>query len=407
MTGPYEHEDVIYHEPLPRIVLANFPEFTTKAELAAASYNVRSCSVQRVDQFARLSSPVPPHDVDVFLVADRPARFWAGQPPKQYSLPFSGSVLLPSGFEDSLQVFCAQVLGHGGVCVFFIGDPNGSLLRNASLLVTPDPRHKLWSGQTAHREPNPSGFESVAGFVSRHLGDSKVCVGLNVDPSLTAARLIEDAASVPYAVAIKIPGSRSGLLICVPDYGDRTDVLNDLLSAALPDLAPHLFPFRHDLSWMKEPDFRHPEINAIEDQKNALRKELHERIEALDKRIELIKQDELYLQSLLTTDGDLLKSAVKEALQQVLSAAGVADAQIIDSDLDPSLRDSETKRREDLRIEWRGKVILVNAAGRAQHLRPTSINQLDQHQRLFLRANPTTSTENVHSVLIANFNYKG
>lgn len=167
-------------------------------------------------------------------------------------------------------------------------------------------------------------------------------------------------------------------------------------------MAPHLFPFRHDLSWLKETEFVSPGIKELNAQKEAVHVEAKRRIDDLDEQISVIEKENQFLVDMLTCDGDKLKLAVKKGLEILLSHAGI-DVPVLDVDSNSALRGGDTSKREDLRIEYEGKAILINIAGREQFLRPTSLNQISRHHRLF--RDSSTIQGKAHSLLIANYNY--
>ena len=282
------------------------------------------------------------------------------------------------------------------------------LLRAANLGIIPDPERKLWPPRTAYSLVPQTEFEPVASFVRKWLSVPSVCVGLLADPARYPVNLLLDSASIPYAVAGRRSfGVKPGLVVCLPDYGDSADVIHGLLSEVLPELVPHLFPFRRDLSWLKEPEFRHPDVLSLEADKHAVIEGTRQRLDTLNARIEALEQGEQYLRDLLTSAGGQLKDAVKKTLEMLFGTAGVAAVEVFDVDSDPALRGGSGEKREDLRIEWDGTYILLNVAGREQYFKHDSINQLDKHRRLFLRSNPNVPNENVHCLLIGNSNYAG
>src|SRR5262249_11537859 len=223
-------------------------------------------------------------------------------------------------------------------------------------------------------------------------------------PALTP--LLQDASGVFYAAAgwDRRPGE--GLVLFLPDYGEQVGILHELLSDVLPQVAPHLFPFRHDLAWLKEPDFLHPRVLALQNQKAELDREADRKMEEIDQQIKAIEAAESHVADLLTAAGDRLKTAVNRVIKELFAKAGIGDAVIIDLDIEPYLRDGDRNKREDLRIEWAGDVFLLDVAGREQIVRQPSLNQLSQHRRLFLQATQMPG-DRVHSLLVANFNYAG
>lgn len=414
MIIEYEYGGVIYHEPLPRVLLLNF---WAAGALKTQGHNTKSCEIKKVPgnpPTKRLVAPVPPHEVDILFVRDRSERELIGselapdQLPRMGIVSFSGEITWPSGYRDFLQSFCQEILARGGACVFFVSDPDGQLLKAANLGIIPDPERKLWPDRTAYRLPPQTEFEILASFVRYRIGIFSVCVGLAADPARYPVHLLLDSASVPYAVAGRRSfGVKPGLVVCLPDYGDSADVIHGLLSEVLPELVPHLFPFRRDLSWLKEAEFRHPQALTLEADKQDVLKETKQRLDALDARIQALEEGEQYLRDLLTSAGGQLKDAVKKIFEILFGIVGVAAVEVLDVDSDPALRGGSSEKREDLRIEWDGTFFLLNVSGREQYFKHDSINQLDKHRRLFLRANPNVPNQKEHSLLIGNFNYAG
>ena len=131
----YEHDGVIYHEPLPRVLLLN----SWVAEgLKSQGHNARLCEINKMPgdpPTKRVKAPVPPHEVDILIVRDRCEREVIGRDiapfeiPRMGTVPFSGEITWPSGYRDNLQNFCQKILEHGGACIFFVSEPDGQLLR--------------------------------------------------------------------------------------------------------------------------------------------------------------------------------------------------------------------------------------------------------------------------------------
>ena len=147
-------------------------------------------------------------------------------------------------------------------------------------------------------------------------------------------------------------------------FGHNPEILDQLLSQVFPSIAPHLFPFRHDLSWLKEKDFFEPRhCRTREGKRDGSSRGKSTISMLLDQRIETIQKEEQFLSDLLTSDGDKLKLAVKTGLEVLLGHAGLL-VPVLDVDKDSALRDGATPKREDLRIEYEGNVILLNVTGR-------------------------------------------
>lgn len=395
MPSEYEYEGVTYHELLPRVLLLNFKPGVA-AFLKNRLHNAKSCTMTVGASQIYAESPVGPHEVDILFVRDMPER--VGDDLRY----FTGLIAWPSGHSQNADTFFGQVLKHGGICVFFISRPPGGFLAGVQMNARPD--RELLAGKTAHRVVPSTEFKGLCEFVERHIKDGGSYVGLNKSAP-TVVGLLEDTsgiAGIAYAAVDREPSGGKGLGICLPDYGENSDVLDELLSDYLPDCAPHLFPFRRDLSWLRDAEFRHPAIKALEERKADIQSEAQARLQAIDSEIEDLESSESHLRDLLTTAGDSLKAAVQQTLTALFSAAGVTDATILDVDADPELRGGRPNMREDIRIAWRGRAFLLDVSGRERHFRQGSLNQLSEHHRLYRKEHQAVD---IHSLLIGNFNY--
>lgn len=395
MSIEYEHNGFVYHEPLPRVLLANFGP-NLGPSLKQRSHNVKICEsrVPAGGGHRILSSPCPSHETDIILVRDQ--KYQAGP-------PFAGNIEWPEGHFESFANFVSHVASRYGACVFFAGVPPAGL--HGAFNISPVPSNQFYPGRSVHRLPPAPGFEPLSSFVARHVGQGERYVGLHQsNPLPVMTPLLEDASGVLYACAGRNRQSSQGLVLFLPDFGEEAEIFDELLSDVLPQVMPHLFPFRHDLSWLKEREFRHPRILELEEVKDSLLSETATKLADIDQRIKGIDETESYLRDLITTAGDQLKNAVNRVLCELFKAAGISDAMIVDVDADPQLRGGDSNKREDLRVEWANAIFLLNVGGREQFFRPTSLNQLSQHHRLFVQGQ-TSLGAHVHSLLMANFNY--
>ena len=404
MTTEYEHDGLIYHEPLPRIVLVNFPSAVNQ-ELRARGHNSILCGEDSGPNIGLLF-PKPANEVDILLVRDSNAIMnELGTPPVSIRMFHGGGSVKDVTVPTSLQNYRNVICGRGGISVYFVGAPQCNLYSTSGFPNSIRNDVILRPSGSTFRIVEPSPHEKLQAFVERWRNSPTTMVGFSPLQGNHFTPLIEDASRTPlsYLVSNEFQKGKPGFALCLPDYGHEISILDELLSQVLPALAPHLFPFRHDLSWLKEKEFLSPGIKELEVEKEAVRLESKRHLDALDERIGTIEKENQFLIDLLTCDGNQLKLAVKRGLEILLSHADV-QATVIDVDLDPSLRGGSTSKREDLRIELNGKSILMNIAGREQFFRPTSLNQISRHHRMFMDS-PSTQPRNAHSLLIANYNY--
>jgi hypothetical protein len=392
MNGQYEHEGVVYSEPLPRVVLVSPLDLQTP--LVARRHNTKQCGLisPRDGLIGRIDSPAPPHEIDVFIVHD-------------VVRASNGAITWPSGYADTLGSFCTVIVKRGGICVFLSSEVDSNLLGLANLGIEWQPSIKIWPGRSAH-QIHRSTYPMLCAFVENHWAQAKTYIAVFRSANVVSGNeLIPVATDSSGTIYVGVHPGPDGLgsIIFLPGYSELDEALNTLLVEALPEMAPHLFPFRRDLSWLKDTALVHPSAVRLESEKEAARKHLDDQIAALDKRIHAIKTGDQYVMDLVTTAGDPLKEAVRRVLTELITAAGISDAVVVDADADPSLRGG-TDKREDLRVEWREHVFLLNVAGRERFLTPTSLNQASRYQRLYLTATGV-SVDRVHSLLVANFDY--
>jgi hypothetical protein len=404
MTTEFEHEGVIYHEPLPRVVLVNFP-VKTREELAARGYNCAACEILGPPAQFSLRLPKPANEVDVMIVRDSNAPVDASASPTPYLFSNYHIKVENLGAAKEWGVYCREILERAGICVFFVGSPRCNLYHFSSPIIGVRDDIVLRPTGSAFRIVGSRSCKALTAFVERWRNAATTMAGFRRFQAQHFEPLIEDASGNPLAFLLRYQNvsGRNGLLLCLPDYGHNIDIMDTLLSDVLPELAAYLFPFRRDFSWLKDSEFLSIGIKDLETEKEVLRQGASRQIAVLDTRICDIQNDEQFLIELLTSDGEKLKLATKKVVEVLLASAGIVRS-VLDVDSDPALRGGATSKREDLRVELVDQTILINVTGREQALKQTSLNQLSSHHRLFL-ASAKPEPDKVHSLLIANHNY--
>ena len=412
MTAEYELDGIIHQEPLPRIALVNFSEGTCN-ELVEKSHNVYSYpSVIQKSGLRRITALRPAHEVEILIVRDSaelvsiPAAVLAGSDTGMKALRlFDNQIKLAKGPTLALNAYCRGVFHKGGLCVFLVSGIPGNLLDHSGLGMTTDINNKAETHSASFKPISSSGYEFLSSFVERWRKIPERYVGIRT--SIAVSSFLEDTGGNKLVVLHKNFGAaKSGVVLCLPDYGDRSEILDSLLKEVLPELAPHLFPHRFDGSWQNQPIFAHHCVNKLEAEKTRVRRSADETIRALDQEIETFKKEDRWLLGLLLTGDDPLKDAVRKGLEEILRFAGIEGTQVLDVDDDPSLRDGSGQKLEDLRVSIGGKHFLIDIAGNDSPLKEGRINQLDKHKKFFLAANPLAS-QDTQSVLIANYNKRG
>ncbi|MBI1847545.1 MAG: hypothetical protein HY294_11400 [Candidatus Rokubacteria bacterium] len=383
------------------MLLANFAPATRDA-LIERGHNVKVCEIRGADSQNPnrkcLATPSPPNEIDIFVVRDT-------RPVARTETPGRMGDIFAGGFVDEMRsrvgsvgntkTFCNQIMANGGTCVFFVGNPDGFLLRYADVGIARKTDTRLFPRRTAYRWPETEAYRPLVAFIERHYETPEVYLGLGLERGMHRIHhLLEDSIGTPYVIAgPPFPSTApKGFVICLPDYGDAPDVLHDLLATVLPDLSPHLFPFQEDQGWLREPEFRHPEAVVLEGRRITMENEMRRAVGELEREIQALEEPESHLRRLLTTGGDALVKAVEASLNGLFALTGATDAKL-------------RHERGGLRLDWKDRFVLIQVAGSERELRGDVVNQLDDRRYQFLKS-LGAPVETVHSLVVANFDFR-
>ena len=150
---------------------------------------------------------------------------------------------------------------------------------------------------------------------------------------------------------------KNGRLVAlvVPQLADKAGFLDELLASVLPEYLPDLFPDMATGAWTHRVEYELPQIADLRREKTRIEDEVRAALAALDNQIGAEQAANGWIHNLLTATGDELVDAVKRALAEMGFSA------VVDVD---EIRDKEGQsRREDLRIEDRNPVLVVDIKG--------------------------------------------
>jgi hypothetical protein len=148
-----------------------------------------------------------------------------------------------------------------------------------------------------------------------------------------------------------------GSLIILPQLAQQAVFVRSLLTEALPEEAPHLFPFVQGERWVQQPPYELPAVVSLEQQIANVRSEAEERITDLQQKIAAQREELGFLHDLLRSTGPELVAAV----QRTLNLLGFD--RVIDVDRYISERGTSTLKREDLQIHAPSPIVLVEVKG--------------------------------------------
>lgn len=162
-----------------------------------------------------------------------------------------------------------------------------------------------------------------------------------------------------------------GLTIVLPQIARKAAFLRELMATALPELSPHLFPEIERGSWTNRIEYELPRIAELQSEQARIVAEAKAAIARLDSDIEAERATNGWLHDLLTGTGDSLVMAIKRALGEI------GFERVIDVD---EIRDQEGKsRREDLRIEDRSPLLIIDIKGIGGYPTDEDATQANKH----------------------------
>lgn len=161
------------------------------------------------------------------------------------------------------------------------------------------------------------------------------------------------------------------VVLVVPQLADKAGFLDELLTMVLPEYLPDLFPEIATGAWTHRPEYELPTIAELRAEKTRVEEEMRVAIASLDKQIEAEHAANGWIHDLITATGDELVNAVKRALAELGFSAVV--------DVDEIRDNAGQSRREDLRIEDRELVLVVDIKGIGGRPSDEDATQADKH----------------------------
>lgn len=151
--------------------------------------------------------------------------------------------------------------------------------------------------------------------------------------------------------------SNAGIIVLLPQLGDMSGALVEMLGTFLPTVAPRLFPHAEGTNWVIRPEYELPRVVELKGEIEDVRRRAREDVVRLESAIETERASYGYIHDLLTQTGDELVSAVRTALK------GLGFIDVRDVDADSEVRDPTAVLREDLQIHDRSPLLLVEVKG--------------------------------------------
>ncbi|MCA7890154.1 hypothetical protein LGM58_44140, partial [Burkholderia contaminans] len=163
----------------------------------------------------------------------------------------------------------------------------------------------------------------------------------------------------------------------VPQLANKAAFLDELLTTVLPEYLPDLFPDIATGAWTHRPEYELPRVAELRSERIRIEEETRAALAALDGQIDAEKIENGWIHDLLTATGDELVNAVKRALTEM------GFRKVVDVD---EIRDqAKQSRREDLRIEDRHPVLVVDIKGIGGRPTDEDATQANKHALIHSR----------------------
>lgn len=160
------------------------------------------------------------------------------------------------------------------------------------------------------------------------------------------------------AAAILPSSGRSGLILVLPAIKRKGEFLRDLLTDALPELMPSLFPTHNGGKWVHRTEYEDPKVVDFRQKIDTVVADANRQIAAYNEAIAVARCDYQFMYDLVRESGPSLVAAVKSALE----ALGFSS--IIDVDSEKLRQGQKNNFAEDLWIQEPGQpLVLVEVKG--------------------------------------------
>lgn len=155
---------------------------------------------------------------------------------------------------------------------------------------------------------------------------------------------------------VLIPQNSKGFMLILPQLRDKSGFLSALLREALPEIAPHLFPYVEGARWVQRPEYEIPRILELKSQIQEIEDEAKKQVIELEQDIEAQRDEVSYQHALISATGRPLVLAVHKALE-TLGFKSVVDVDETEESQDSGFLN------EDLQIHDSSPILLIEVKG--------------------------------------------
>lgn len=144
----------------------------------------------------------------------------------------------------------------------------------------------------------------------------------------------------------------NNLLLVLPQFAQKGEILEELLTTVLPDVVPSLFPYNTESQWLENPAYLLPCAQELLSRKEAIKIEYVAKIKDFDEQIEENYNKYRWLHELLTESSEELVMTVKTFFEW-LGFENIRDMDEINKSL----------KEEDLQIEMKSGLLVIEVKG--------------------------------------------
>lgn len=300
-----------------------------------------------------------------------------------------------------------KILNNGGIFIIFANSRTNNEIKLAreafgSLTIEADFPLDEWSfldDLSNLKISNSSGVEMTSSdgtsplgkLLASHLVGSKYSCTLQDVYSREEFWNILAVNKFGESVAVHRSLGINGSIIVLPQLADKSGFLKSLFTEILPEMSPHLFPNIAMGKWAHFPEYELPKIKQLIKDKNILEQKIINESKILDEKILEERSHNGWVHDLLTQTGDPLVHAIIKGLKSL------GFKKVIDMDVE---RDKlGLTRREDLQIQDKSPILVVDIKGIASFPSDGDVLQANKHATLLMKEQSRTD---INSLSIIN-----
>ncbi|MCK4428666.1 MAG: hypothetical protein KAW16_09300 [candidate division Zixibacteria bacterium] len=378
--------ELIYHEPLPRVLLIDFQRWDAEAlKKSDINFKISSPTYHNLPKGRHLSFSADQKfsEIDiVFLYADYPG------PEELFANDFLAGGL-PGLCKQSVDFLVDR---RNGFFVCFVGNNSAKSIQRFFPDVNVHNTNFKIKG-TPHRFVKDFADSPFFDFVKTNFEKAKAYFALSEaaypnkpKPPYRGRSLLVDDVGRRYVAQLDKVSSADEVkpfAIFLPVYKDTPAQVLYILEKILPKIKPSLFPNIVDFGYLSLDEFLPKELIQLKKEKRELEKGYQEKLAEYQEKEDKIKKDKEYLADLLAQKHDILKESCRKVLQEILEMVG-SDLRVIDVDIEDDMKDVDRRLKDDLRIKLPdNKIILIDVKGADKTFGQGALNQLSEHRRIF------------------------